>query len=488
MAQRSTVSAAARRLSTAATSAITPDISADISAEAAVDAAAADAPDVATDVPPDLAPTAVADAVPPLSCGDALPPPWRQALFDRLLHGFFSQLIQGGSLELVDAAGRTSVFGTDQEPRVRVRLHDPHLSQKLVLNPGLAIGEAYMDGTFSIEVGDLQSFLRLCAWRGVAVRRHPLQQMRRQWQTWARYPSLYNPVRRAVANVHHHYDLSDALYALFLDSDRQYSCAYFHDGDETLDEAQEKKKRHLAAKLLLQPDMSVVDIGCGWGGLALHLAGEEKVSVTGLTLSEEQYKVARRRALEAGLSRQVEFRLRDYRHETGVYDRVVSVGMFEHVGPPHYEQFFAAVRRMLNDDGLGVVHSIGRNGPPGYTNPWIDKYIFPGAYAPAISEVLRAVERSGLWVTDIEILREHYADTLHHWWLRFQAARDRALLLYDERFCRMWEFYLASTEAAFREGPLMVFQLQLARNRHCVPRHRDYIAEHERQRAAAAPT
>ncbi len=271
--------------------------------------------------------------------------------------------------------------------------------------------------------------------------------------------------------------LPDRLYDLFLDSDRQYSCAYFQNPNEGLETAQLNKQRHLAAKLLFEPGQRILDIGSGWGGLALYLARAGARQVTGLTLSQEQLKIADRRTAEAGLDDKVHFHLRDYREETGTYDRIVSVGMFEHVGVNHYPEFFAKVKELLSEDGICVLHSIGRMAGPSTTCSWIRKYIFPGGYAPALSEVLPVVEQSGLWVADIEILRLHYAETLRAWRHRFQANRPRIARLLDERFCRMWEFYLAASEAAFRHGDHMVFQMQLAKRRDAVPLTRDYITE-----------
>ncbi|MET4698964.1 cyclopropane-fatty-acyl-phospholipid synthase [Constrictibacter sp. MBR-5] len=352
---------------------------------------------------------------------------------------------------------------------------------RILLRPSLALGEAYMDGTITIEQGTLRDLLHLCTSNLEALGRHPIGAVRGELDRMLRRLQQDNRLGRARANIAHHYDLSGALYDLFLDRDRQYSCAYFHTGAETLEEAQEKKKRHIMAKLLLEPGMRVLDVGSGWGGLALEMAQTARVDVTGLTLSQEQLSVANERAVAAGLSSHVRFALRDYREEQGSYDRIVSVGMFEHVGVAHYRTYFDTLRNRLNPDGIALVHAIGRADPPGSTDPWLRKYIFPGGYCPALSEVLAAVERSGLWVTDIEILRLHYAETLRHWLERFQANRDRAQAIYDERFCRMWEFYLAVCEAAFRNGPMMVFQLQLVRRRDAVPLTRDYIADRERR-------
>jgi cyclopropane-fatty-acyl-phospholipid synthase len=308
----------------------------------------------------------------------------------------------------------------------------------------------------------------------------PLQAIRRWIAHPLRWFHQYNSVRRARANAEHHYDLSGELYELFLDPDRQYSCAYFKTGTETLEQAQYDKKQHIAAKLLLKPQMKVLDIGSGWGGLALHLAQLSDVDVTGVTLSREQPKVAQARAAASGLSEQVKFHLRDYRKEHGVYDRIVSIGMFEHVGAMHYPAFFAKLKQLLAPDGVALLHAIGRMEAPATTNAWLRKYIFPGSYCPALSEVVSAVERSGLWVTDIEILRLHYADTLREWARRFQSNRERARELYDERFCRMWEFYLAACEMAFRCGRMMVFQIQIARRQDAVPLTRNYLVEAEK--------
>jgi cyclopropane-fatty-acyl-phospholipid synthase len=402
------------------------------------------------------------------------------------LSRFLDRLICSGRLTVVDAGGGTRTFGPGGTPAVTVRLHDRALAWRLLANPGLAVGEAYMDGTLTIEEGTLHEFLHLCTAKAQEHEVHLGHRISEWLEKPLRHRHQYKPIQRARANVTHHYDLSGALYELFLDRDRQYSCAYFPEGGESLEEAQAKKKRHIAAKLLLEPGMTVLDIGSGWGGLALELARVARVDVTGITLSENQLKAARERAVAAGLGDRVRFALRDYREEQGVYDRVVSVGMFEHVGAAHFRTFFDTLRRVLKPDGVALLHAIGRMEPPGGTNPWLRKYIFPGSYCPALSETLAAIERVELWVTDIEILRLHYAETLRHWSERFRANRDRARAIYDERFCRMWEFYLAACEMAFRNGPMMAFQLQLARRRDVVPLARDYVTEWERGAAEPA--
>jgi cyclopropane-fatty-acyl-phospholipid synthase len=393
---------------------------------------------------------------------------------------FAKRVLKWGRLTIIDAGGRRHDVGGQDGPWVTIRLHDRSLHRRLALNPYLYLGEAYMDGTLTIEQGSLYEFMDICAANCHHAFGSPLGQALNGAQTLLRRVHQHNPRQRARRNVAHHYDLSDDLYALFLDSDRQYSCAYFREPHGDLEQAQLDKKRHLVAKLLLRPGQRVLDIGSGWGGLALYLAEAGAAEVVGITLSAEQIRVSRERARRRGLADRVRFELRDYREQTGAFDRIVSVGMFEHVGVKHYPEFFRAVRNLLTEDGIAVLHSIGRMDGPGTTNPWIRKYIFPGGYSPALSEVLPVVERLGLWVTDIEILRLHYAETLRAWRKRFMANRARVAELYDERFCRMWEFYLIGSELAFRRMGHMVFQMQLARRQDAVPLTRDYIADGER--------
>lgn len=393
-----------------------------------------------------------------------------------ILSALFDRMITTGRVTLIDRAGRQRQFGPGGPPQITLRLETAEPFLKPLFDPTLWFGEAYMNGEITLVEGSLYDFLDLCTRAPGAVNNHPLIALKNRLGWPLRYLQQFNPPQRAQRNVQHHYDLSGALYALFLNEERDYSCAYFATGDETLEQAQLEKKRRIAAKLLLSPGQRVLDIGCGWGGLAFALAAEHDVTVTGLTLSREQVDFARRRALERGLDGATRFLLQDYRAETGVYDRIVSVGMFEHVGVAHYDTFFAQLGRLLATDGVALLHSIGRMEPPGTTSAWLRKYIFPGGYSPALSEVLAAVERAGLWVTDIEILRLHYADTLKAWSARFRAHRAEASALYDERFCRMWEFYLAVCEIVFRNGNLMVFQLQLSHHKHAVPRSRDYMA------------
>jgi cyclopropane-fatty-acyl-phospholipid synthase len=397
-------------------------------------------------------------------------------LFTRLLQ----KLISCGKFTVIDASGVSHIYeGVPVEGLVpvTVKLHDKSLHWKIALRPALAVGEAFMDGTLTIEQGTLYDFLALAS--------ENMHRADRRFSPGERLAALgrvlqqWNPVDVAKKNVAHHYDLSGALYDLFLDRDRQYSCAYFASPEISIDEAQQAKKKHIMAKLLLEPGQRVLDIGCGWGGLALSIAKAADVEVTGITLSEEQLKVAQRRAEEAQLGHKVHFLMCDYRNLTGQFDRIVSVGMFEHVGVVHYRAFFETMRDRLTEMGVALLHSIGRAHGPGATNSWIRKYIFPGGYTPALSEVLPEVERSGLYVTDIELLHPHYADTLRAWRNRFMARRDDAIKLYDERFARMWEFYLAGAETAFRHQGQMVFQMQMAKNSTTVPRTRDYIGAAE---------
>ncbi len=388
-----------------------------------------------------------------------------------------------GTLNLIDARGRTHRFAGTPSPEVTIRLHNKTLEYRLYLNPDLALGEAYMDGSLTIEKGSLDGLAEIIASNMKYAGSDRLYAFRAWlWQILRRFQQD-NPVGLSRKNVAHHYDLPDSLYDLFLDEDKQYSCAYFKTPKDDLSTAQTNKKRHLAAKLRLKAGQRVLDIGSGWGGLALYLAQVGGGDVTGLTLSQSQLRIARERVRGNELSGKVRFQLRDYREEKGTYDRIVSVGMFEHVGVTHHQQFFDTIRDLLNDDGLAVIHSIGRQEGPSTTSVWIRKYIFPGGYSPSLSETLTAIEKSGLWVTDIEILRLHYAETLKAWSRRFQTNRQKIAVLMGERFCRMWEYYLACSEASFRFGDHFVFQIQVAKKRDAVPLTRDYITDFERKTA-----
>ncbi|MBV9061361.1 MAG: class I SAM-dependent methyltransferase [Alphaproteobacteria bacterium] len=350
------------------------------------------------------------------------------------------------------------------------------------MNPDLKLGELYMDGRLTVEEGgDVSHLLALLMHNLSLSQPTGWHRLTRIFRNTTRLFAQFNPAVRAKRNVAHHYDLSGELYARFLDRDRQYSCAYFQTGDETIDEAQIAKKRHIAAKLLLnKPGLRVLDIGCGWGGLALDIARDANATVLGITLSEEQIAVARERSEKAHLSECCRFELADYRTLRGSYDRIVSVGMFEHVGVPHYAAFFSKVRQLLADDGVMLLHTIGRLDGPGSTNPWVAKYIFPGGYVPSLSELTAAVEENGLLITDIEVLRLHYAKTLAEWRRRFDGQRAEIAKLYDERFCRMWEFYLAGAEMAFRYDNEAVFQVQIVKHQEALPLTRDYMFDGER--------
>jgi cyclopropane-fatty-acyl-phospholipid synthase len=409
-----------------------------------------------------------------------------RGLAERILQIAFSRLIRRGSLELVTAGGRRLVFGNGGEPKVRVRFADRAAQWALLLDPDLRAGELFMDGRLVVERGSIYDFIRLALQDSRGDRSVlPFRTLIRL-RTLLRRLAPTNSIARSKRNVAHHYDLDERLYRLFLDADRQYSCAYFERPDQTLEEAQLAKRRHIAAKLLVEPRHSVLDIGAGWGGLALYLAEIAGAArVKGTTLSDEQLSAARRCAREQRLHGRVSFDLMDYRDLRGTFDRIVSVGMFEHVGPPFYATFFEICRDRLADDGVMLLHTIGRSGPPYPTNPWIRRYIFPGGYLPALSEMVPAIERAGLVVTDIEVLRLHYADTLRAWRERFMAGRDEAMRLYDERFCRMWEYYLAACEATFRFEDTVVFQLQLAKRNDVVPLTRDYIVQREKRLKAA---
>ncbi|WP_374944214.1 class I SAM-dependent methyltransferase [Sphingomonas sp.] len=402
------------------------------------------------------------------------------ALIDR----FLARAVKRGILTVHHADGSTNRIGTaDPDYRdVTIRFADRGAALAIVRHPALGAAEMFMDGRLIVEDGDIRDLIELLKRNTPWASR--VGQLEAVWPVKAfgavaRRVDRVNMARRSRKNVAHHYDLSDRLYDLFLDADRQYSCAYFTDQANTLEQAQADKKAHIAAKLLLEPGMRVLDIGCGWGGMALYLHAKTGAEVLGVTLSEEQLKVARARAEAAGVADKVKFALIDYRHVTGTFDRIVSVGMFEHVGPAHYRAFFRKCRDLLSEDGIMLVHTIGRMGGPGVTDGFVAKYIFPGGYNPSLSEIVRGYEGLKLFPTDIEVLRLHYALTLDQWYDRTTAAREQIVALYDERFFRMWQFYLTGAAAAFRHGGLCNYQIQLSRSRLAVPITRDYIGEAE---------
>ncbi len=396
-------------------------------------------------------------------------------MWDAMLDAWLSRQIRRGDLTLTLPGQPPRHYGDGGAPHVAMTVTDPGFARRACLAPDLAVGEAYMDGTLTIAGDDLRGLFTLAMTnRAIAqpvLWQRPLAALR----TTLRHVRQWNPAGRSRANVAHHYDLSAQLYDLFLDADRQYSCAYFARPDMTLDQAQAAKTAHVAKKLLLEPDMRVLDIGCGWGGLAITLARDWGARVTGVTLSTEQHRMATERVRAAGLADRVEIRLQDFRAVTGSFDRVVSVGMFEHVGLPQYAAYFRTIRDRLAPDGVALVHTIGRTAPPQATSAWLEKYIFPGGYVPSLSEVAPHVEAAGLVTADIEVWRLHYAETLRHWHDRFTARQAEARALYDDRFCRMWRYYLLSCEMAFRLQDQGVFQIQLARRIDTVPITRDYL-------------
>jgi cyclopropane-fatty-acyl-phospholipid synthase len=394
------------------------------------------------------------------------------------LSALFRKLIQEGTLQVADPAGRVRIFGQGV-PEVAIRFHTLGSQISVLRDPALGAAEAYMNGTMTLAPGsDILALLNLFTHN---ARWHPDNQLRKALGApprWWTDVQQWNARRAAKRNVAHHYDLSGKLYDLFLDKDKQYSGAYFRDGVTDLEQAQHDKKAHIAAKLLLKPEHEVLDIGCGWGGMALYLNHVSGCGVTGITLSEEQIAIAQQRA--APVRDKVRFSLTDYRDVTQRFDRIVSVGMFEHVGKPNYGAFFKQACGLLKDDGVMLLHTIGRADGPGVTDGFTRKYIFPGGYCPALSEIMPAIERAGLYVTDIEVLRLHYAHTLKAWYNRTVAAKAEIVALYDERFYRMWTFYLASAWCGFQHLGHVVFQIQLARQQSAVPMTRDYMQDTEK--------
>ena len=396
---------------------------------------------------------------------------------DWLVKAFLTTFIRTGCVTVTTAGGSHFNVGDDTGQPVAISFRTTAAQWRVILDPELAFGETYMDGDLIIDVGSITEVIAIVMGQPDALPRWSKLQ---QWtRALLRRYHQFNPPKRSAQNVAAHYDLDGRLYRLFLDTDMQYSCAYFETPASTLEEAQLAKKRHLAAKLLAGPRHRVLDIGCGWGGLGIYLAAHTGALVDGITLSDEQLAVASQRAKHLKLQNSVEFRKEDYRDTKGTFDRIVSVGMFEHVGIGFYDTFFRRCSDLLAEDGVMVLHAIGRSEGPGFTNPWIAKYIFPGGYSPALSEVLPSIERAGLLVNDIEVLRLHYAETLKAWRERFTANSETAAALYDDRFVRMWEFYLAASEMSFRKQNLFVFQIQLSKRQGIIPMTREYIAREE---------
>ena len=406
-----------------------------------------------------------------------------------LIGSLIDRLLKEGSITIVSPDGGRATYGPGGGKSLTLRIADRKVPFDLMKSPRLGLGEAYMDGRLTVEDGTILDLVELITssnrWEDGAEGRKLFGKGR--WKKFKRLVRRNDP-RRARRNVAHHYDIGNDLYRLFLDDDLQYSCAYYTDPGNSLEQAQADKKAHIAAKLHLRPGQSVLDIGCGWGGMALYLNRVADVDVLGITLSEEQLKVARSRAEEAGVSDRVRFELVDYRHLDGQFDRIVSVGMFEHVGARHYDEFFAKCRSLLKPDGVMLLHTIGRLGSTsGAPDPFTDKYIFPGYHLPSISQMSAASEKARLMVSDFEVLRLHYAYTLREWLRRATAARDRIVAMYDERFFRMWEMYLAGGIVMFETGSGCNYQVQYVRDRTALPITRDYmLLAEERYRAMGA--
>ena len=392
------------------------------------------------------------------------------------LVSFLNSLFKHDGFELIDSNSKKYVIGKpSREKPIALKLLDQKLMQKLLLYPDLYFGEAYMDGSLVIENGNITEFLDL-AFKNIGRGNiNSYGAVIKKLRGTYRYLTSFNKIAKSKENVAHHYDISEKLYDLFLDENRQYSCAYFKNENDTLEQAQNNKIHHIIKKLNIRPNQKVLDIGSGWGTLALAIAKETQASVTGITLSENQFEYSKNKAKEMNLSNKVDFKLIDYRQLNEKFDRVVSVGMFEHVGRKFYRTYFNKVFKLLNERGIALIHTIGSSMPPRDPQPWIQKYIFPGGYTPSLSEVANPIENSGLIVSDIEVLRMHYAHTLRNWKERFLSKKDIVLDMFDEKFFRMWEFYLASCEMAFKWGDQVVFQLQLSKDNTSVPNTRDYI-------------
>ena len=393
-----------------------------------------------------------------------------------ITHSVLSRVIKKGNLTWTHHNGIVNHYGDGSGDPIKIRTTKEFSEIKLLLNPSIQFGESYMNGSLIIDEGRIHDLLKLLFTNSKVDVDHWIMHLSKNIRFILNKFSVGNYLSKSKNNVAHHYDLSDRLYELFLDQDRQYSCAYFNSPNDTLDQAQTNKKELIAKKLLLEKDQKVLDIGCGWGGMAAYLSNRSDVNVKGITLSEEQIEYAKKRKIEHSLDN-VEYELQDYRKVNEKYDRIVSVGMFEHVGTNHYQEFFNKVYDLLNDTGVALIHTIGRLSEPSTNDPWIEKYIFPGGYIPALSETVSKIEKSGLSMTDIQILKFHYAETLKRWRYNFYDNIEKVKEIYDEKFCRMWDFYLSSSQASFEESTLVVFQLQLSKNKKTVPDKRDYLLQ-----------
>ncbi len=385
-------------------------------------------------------------------------------------------IIKVGNLTWISSNGELNTYGDGSGEPIRIRTTNSFSELKLLMNPSVHFGESYMNGSLIVEEGRIHDFLKLIFLNTTSEIDHWVMKLSKIVRIIQNKIRTSNYISKSKHNVAHHYDLSDKLYDLFLDPDRQYSCAYFNSPNDTLEQAQINKKELISKKLLLEEGQSVLDIGCGWGGMASHIYKKSNANVVGVTLSEEQIAYAKQRKIDEKLDK-VEYRLQDYRNVNETYDRIVSVGMFEHVGTAHYQEFFNKVHDLLNDTGVALIHTIGRLTEPTNNDPWIEKYIFPGGYIPALSETMSRVEKSKLSLTDVQVLKFHYAETLKRWRYNFYDNIDKVKELYDEKFCRMWDFYLSSSQASFEESGLVVFQLQLSKSKKSVPDKRDYMIE-----------
>ena len=389
---------------------------------------------------------------------------------------FLNKLFKEDGFILIDAKEQKYIIGNPKKEKpIILRLLDKKLHYKLLFYPDLYFGEAYSNGTAIIENGTLTDFLDMALKNIGRNETNSFSELLNKLRGSYRYFTNFNIIKKSKMNVAHHYNISDNFYDLFLDSKKQYSCAYFKNENDSLETAQNNKIDHIIKKLNLKPNQKILDIGSGWGSLAIEIAKKSQCEVTGITLSENQYNYSINKAKELNVENQVQFKLIDYRQLNEKFDRIVSVGMFEHVGRKFYQTFFNQVNKLLNDTGIALIHTIGSINQPRDPQPWITKYIFPGGYTPSISEVAGPIEKSGLIVTDIEVLRMHYAHTLRNWKERFLGNKSKVLSMYDENFYRMWEFYLTSCEMVFKWGHQVVFQFQLTKDLTSIPTTRDYI-------------
>ena len=392
-----------------------------------------------------------------------------------MLFYFLKKIPFKGKIDIIDCKNKTHSFG-QSIPYVKIKLTNKSIERKIFLNPALFVGEAYMAKELIIEEGTIENFIKIITTSfDDVLSKHWLQKFLYNISTIFRSLQQLNYPIKSKKNVAHHYDLNEELYRLFLDKDMQYSCGYFYNDNISLDQAQIDKKNHIIKKLNIKENMSVLDIGCGWGGLSLQIAKDTGAKVKGITLSENQLATAKKRADGEGLTDKVEFVLQDYRHENNHYDRIISVGMFEHVGVKHFSEFFSKTYSLLKDKGVFLLHTIGQQNKPCATDPWIRKYIFPGGYIPSLSEILKVCEKQNIKISDIEILRLHYAQTLKHWYLNILKNRDRIIEMFDERFFRMWEYYLLTSQYSFINMGNVVFQIQISKNINNLPLTRDYM-------------